>query len=40
MIKHYITKYRNDKNERFTVSWLQINFLGKCFCFNKKTIAI
>lgn len=36
---HYITKYR-DESGRKAVSWFQINFLGKCYCFFKKEISI
>lgn len=37
---HYITKYRNERNERKAVSWFQINLFNKSFCFFKKEIFI
>lgn len=36
MLKHYITKYRNEKNELIIVSWLQLNLPFYSICFNKK----
>ncbi|CAM2361074.1 hypothetical protein LISE100100_00225 [Listeria seeligeri] len=38
-MKHYITKYRNEKNELVVVAWLQINFLKWCFCFSEKRLV-
>ena len=35
MIHHYITQYE-ENGEKKIVSWLQINLLGKCFCFSKR----
>jgi hypothetical protein len=40
MIKHYITKYRNEKGERKAVAWTQINIFGRAFCFNEREINI
>ena len=41
MIKHYITKYTDcNTNKMFAESWLQVNLLGKCFCFNKKKVLL
>lgn len=39
MIKHYISKYTSD-NKQYVASWLQINMLGKIFCFSKKVIEL
>lgn len=39
MIKHYITKYR-ENNKLYVESWLQLNILGKCYCFSKKRMEI
>ncbi|OTO55479.1 hypothetical protein A5813_000919 [Enterococcus faecium] len=37
---HFITKYRNENNERKAVAWFQINLFGKPYCFFKREIAI
>ena len=39
MIKHYITKYKED-GKKYAESWLQINLFGKCYCFSEKKIEI
>ena len=39
MIKHHITKYK-ENGKRYAESWLQINFIGKCFCFSNRKINI
>lgn len=39
MIKHYITKYR-ENNQRYAESWIQINLFNKSFCISKKRIKI
>lgn len=39
MIKHYITKYVENET-RYAESWIQVNVLGKTFCFSKKRIAL
>lgn len=31
---HYMTFYE-ENGRRYVESWLQINLLGKCFCFSK-----
>jgi len=36
-MKHYMTRY-TENNENVVESWLQINVLGKCFCFSKKRV--
>lgn len=38
-INHYITKYEEDGNLK-AESWIQIDALGKSFCFSKKSIDI
>ena len=38
-MKHYITKYIQN-GVRYAESWMQINLVGKCFCFSKRRIAI
>jgi len=38
-MKSHLTKY-TENGKKFATSWLQINIFGKCFCFNKKTIAL
>lgn len=40
MIKHYLTKYRNEQNERKAVSWIQVSLFGKCFCLFQREISI
>lgn len=40
MIKHHITKYRDELGNRKAVSWFQLNAFGKVFCFWIKEIAI
>lgn len=40
MLKHHITKYRDGEGNKRAVSWLQLNIIGKSYCFNKKEIAI
>ena len=39
-MKHHITKYTDDKGDKYAESWLQINFLRWCFCLSKKKISI
>jgi hypothetical protein len=39
MAKHYITKYVED-GERYAEAWIQINLLGKVFCFWRRRIKI
>ncbi len=38
-MKHYITKY-TENGIKYVEAWIQINLLGKCFCFWKKRIEI
>ncbi|WP_255471396.1 MULTISPECIES: hypothetical protein [unclassified Lactococcus] len=40
MVKHYITKYSDEKNTRKAVSWIQLDILGKHFCFFSREIEI
>ena len=40
MIHHYITKYRDEKDNLIVESWMQINLFGKSFCFSKKLINL
>ena len=40
MIKHYLTKYTTEDNQRWAEAWLQIDFFGKSFCFSKKRIKV
>jgi hypothetical protein len=40
MIKHHITKYRDEKGNRKAVAWIQINILGKIICLNKREINL
>jgi len=39
LIKHYITKYEEEGN-RFAEAWIQLNFLGKSWCFFKRKIKL
>ena len=39
MLRHHLTKYTENGN-KYAESWLQLNIFGKCFCFNKKKIAL
>lgn len=38
-MKHYITKY-GENGRTYAEAWLQINLLGRCFCFWRKKIEI
>lgn len=40
MIKHYITKYKEDDGKRYAEAWMQINCFGKYFCFSKRKMEI
>ena len=40
MIKHHITKYRDEKGNRKAASWIQVNILGKCICMFKREISV
>lgn len=39
MIHHYITKYE-EGGKLYAESWIQLNLLGKTFCFSKRKIVI
>lgn len=39
-MKHYITKYLTDEGKLIVVAWLQINLLGRSYCFSKKELVI
>jgi len=39
MVKHYITKYR-ENGVKYAEAWDQFNMFGKCFCFNKRKAEI
>lgn len=36
---HYLTKYW-ENGKHYVEAWLQINFLGMCFCFSKRKMII
>ncbi|WP_162890730.1 hypothetical protein [Suicoccus acidiformans] len=38
-INHFITKYREGENLK-AEAWIQVDALGKSFCFSKKSIDI
>lgn len=41
MIRHYLTKYKDEKGgRRYAESWLQLGFFDFNFCFCKKRIEI
>lgn len=40
MIHHYITEYRNEKNEVVFESWIQLNFLGLVWCYSIKSYVL
>lgn len=40
MLKHHLTKYRDDKGNQKAVSWLQLNIMGATWCFCKQTINL
>lgn len=40
MIHHYITEYRNGKNEVVFESWIQFNFLGLVWCYSVKSFVL
>lgn len=37
---HYLTKYRNGKDELIATAWFQINLFGRAYCFLKREIRI
>ena len=39
MIHHYITKY-TENEKAYAESWIQINVLGRAYCFSRKKIEI
>ena len=39
MIKHYITKYKED-GKRYAESWIQLNIFGLTRCYSKKRIEL
>lgn len=39
-MQHNITKYVDESGSRKAVSWIQLNILGKVFCFNIKELSI
>ena len=39
MIKQKTSKYRTEEGQ-FVTSWIQLNILGRKFCFFKKTIHL
>lgn len=38
-MKHHITKYR-EEGSLYVESWLQLNLLGKAFCFSRRKLLI
>ncbi|WP_265170805.1 hypothetical protein [Lentilactobacillus parabuchneri] len=40
MIHHYMTEYRNGKNEVVFESWIQLNFLGLVWCYSVKSFIL
>lgn len=38
-MKHYITKYE-ENGKLYAEAWLQIDLLGKSFCFSRKRIVV
>lgn len=36
---HYITKYEIN-GERYVEAWIQVNLLGKSFCFSRRKVKI
>lgn len=39
MLHHYITKYK-ERDIAYATSWIQLNILGRVFCFSKKRIKL
>lgn len=39
MIKHYITKFEENGQEKVT-AWSQINLFGKAFCWNIREVEV
>lgn len=35
MFHHYLTKYVTD-GKRYATSWIQMNLLGRVWCFSKR----
>lgn len=35
MFHHYLTKYVTDE-KRYAASWIQLNLLGRVWCFSKR----
>ncbi|KAL3946168.1 hypothetical protein B2D45_14915 [Lactobacillus hilgardii] len=40
MLHHYMTEYRNGKNEVVFESWIQLNFLGLVWCYSVKSFIL
>lgn len=40
MLHHYMTEYRNEKNEVVFESWIQLNFLGLVWCYSVKRFVL
>ena len=38
-MKHFITIY-GEEGKVYAESWLQINLIGKCFCFSRRKIEV
>lgn len=40
MLKHHITKYRDEKGNKKAVAWLQLNLFGRAWCFCERRIDL
>lgn len=40
MIKHYLTKYKDENNRLVIVAWLQIDIFNHSYCFSQKKLVI
>ena len=39
LLHHYITRYE-EGGRQYVEAWLQINLLGKCWCFSRRRVDV
>lgn len=40
MFHHYMTKYIDGEDVLWCESWIQLDLLGRCFCFSRRRIKL
>lgn len=40
MLHHYMTKYIDGEDVLWCESWIQLDLLGRCFCFSRRRIKL